>query len=58
MKNACFWRRDQFSSSYLGEKLSFLTTSLNLVTFFERKTQFFGDETNSRRHFEVKKAQF
>ncbi|KIO65259.1 hypothetical protein B4166_2741 [Caldibacillus thermoamylovorans] len=42
----------------MGEKLSFLTTSLNLVTFFERKTQFFGDETNSRRHFEVKKAQF
>ncbi|MEN0663681.1 hypothetical protein [Caldifermentibacillus hisashii] len=31
VKSACFWRRDLFSSSYLGENLDFLATSLNLV---------------------------
>jgi hypothetical protein len=58
VKNALFWRRDRISSLFLGEKLNFLATSLNLVTFFGRKTQFFDDEPYSRRHFEVKKAQF
>ncbi|WP_161522445.1 hypothetical protein [Caldibacillus thermoamylovorans] len=42
----------------LGEKLNFLATSLNLVTFFERKTQFFGDETHSRHHFGVRNSIF
>ena len=58
VKNALFWRRDRISSPFLGEKLNFLATGLNLVTFFGRKTQFFDDEPYSRRHFEVKKAQF
>ncbi|MEC5271647.1 hypothetical protein NSQ14_13735 [Caldifermentibacillus hisashii] len=31
VKNALFWRRDLFSSSYLGENLDFLATSLDLV---------------------------
>ncbi|WP_346200741.1 hypothetical protein NSQ96_06515 [Caldifermentibacillus hisashii] len=33
-KNACFWRRDLFSSPFLGEKYSFLTTRPVLVTIF------------------------
>ncbi|MEN0658229.1 hypothetical protein NST11_02200 [Caldifermentibacillus hisashii] len=32
--NAQFWRRDPFSSPLLGEKVSFLTTRLDLVTVF------------------------
>ncbi|WP_161792941.1 hypothetical protein, partial [Caldibacillus thermoamylovorans] len=53
-----FWRRDHFSSSFLGRKLLFLATSLNLVIIFDRKTPFFGDETLSRHHFEAKIARF
>ncbi|MEN0647857.1 hypothetical protein NSQ82_02180 [Caldifermentibacillus hisashii] len=33
-RNAQFWRRGQFSSPLLGEKVSFLTTRLELVTVF------------------------
>ncbi|WP_346200922.1 hypothetical protein NSQ96_09445 [Caldifermentibacillus hisashii] len=29
-----------------------------LVTILRRKTPFFGDETNSRQHFEAKNALF
>ncbi|MEL3956038.1 hypothetical protein NST17_02205 [Caldifermentibacillus hisashii] len=34
LRNACFWRRDPYSSPLLGEKVSFLTTRLDLVTVF------------------------
>ncbi|MCM3800301.1 hypothetical protein M4A92_17210 [Caldibacillus thermoamylovorans] len=33
-RNAQFWRRNPFSSPLLGEKVSFLTTRLDLVTVF------------------------
>ncbi|WP_152032397.1 hypothetical protein [Caldibacillus thermoamylovorans] len=49
--NSIFWRRDLFSSPFLGEKHHFLTTRPLLVNFFGRKSGFFGDETLSRRHF-------
>ncbi|WP_363550752.1 hypothetical protein [Caldifermentibacillus hisashii] len=51
MENSTFWRRNSFSSSLLLGKLHFLATRPLLVTFFGRKTPFFGDETLSRRHF-------
>ncbi|MCB5934655.1 hypothetical protein LJB62_06855 [Bacillus sp. DFI.2.34] len=35
-----------------------MTTSLVLVTILRRKTPFFGDETKSRRHFEVENTIF
>ncbi|WP_368974238.1 hypothetical protein NST61_13135 [Caldifermentibacillus hisashii] len=31
---------------------------VNLVTIWSRKTPYFGDETNSRRRFEVRNALF
>ncbi|MBU5343481.1 hypothetical protein [Caldifermentibacillus hisashii] len=46
-----FWRRDPFSSSFLGRKLLFLATRPFLVVVLRRETPFFGDETLSRRHF-------
>ena len=49
--NSIFWRRDHFSSPFLGEKHHFSTTRLFLVVTFARETPFFGDETLSRRHF-------
>ncbi|WP_152641896.1 hypothetical protein [Caldibacillus thermoamylovorans] len=49
--NSFFWRRDSFSSSFLGAKLLFLATRPVLVVIFDRKTPFFGDETFSRRRF-------
>ncbi|WP_404996344.1 hypothetical protein [Caldifermentibacillus hisashii] len=57
-RNFIFWRRDHFSSSLLGGKLHFLATRPLLVVTFARKTPFFGDETQSRHHFEVKNALF
>ena len=48
VKNSLFWRRDPFSSSLLLGKLTFLATRLILVTFFGRKSGFFGDETPRR----------
>ncbi|MCB7070741.1 hypothetical protein LIZ76_12270 [Caldibacillus sp. 210928-DFI.2.22] len=42
-ENALFGQRDLFSSTFRGEILPFLTTKLNLVTDFGRKTPFFGD---------------
>ncbi|WP_346206730.1 hypothetical protein NSS89_18620 [Caldifermentibacillus hisashii] len=57
-ENATFWRRDHFSSPFLGEKHHFLTTRPLLVTLFGRKTPFFDDETLSRRHFGVKNSLF
>ncbi|MCM3056270.1 hypothetical protein [Caldibacillus thermoamylovorans] len=35
-----------------------MTTKLVLVVIFVRESPFFGDETLSRHHFEVKTAQF
>ncbi|MEG6534842.1 hypothetical protein V6C20_15055 [Caldibacillus thermoamylovorans] len=49
--NFIFWRRDPFSSSFLGRKLHFLATRPFLVVTFGQETPFFGDETCSRRHF-------
>ncbi|KIO67151.1 hypothetical protein B4064_1086 [Caldibacillus thermoamylovorans] len=50
-RNSLFWRRDPFSSSFLGRKLLFLATRPFLVVVLRRETPFFGDETLSRRHF-------
>jgi len=58
VRNAQFWRRAPFSSPFLGEKYHFLATSLILVTIFGWKMLNLGDEPHSRRHFEVKNAQF
>ncbi|MEK0291944.1 hypothetical protein P5F77_15900 [Caldifermentibacillus hisashii] len=44
-KNAIFWRRDLFSSPFLGEKRHFLTTRPLLVVTFARETPLFSDET-------------
>ncbi|MCM3055844.1 hypothetical protein [Caldibacillus thermoamylovorans] len=49
--NSFFWRRDPFSSSFLGRILHFLATRPFLVVTFGQETPFFGDETISRRHF-------
>jgi len=49
--NSFFWRRDPFSSSFLGRKLHFLATRPFLVVIFGQETSFFSDETLSRRHF-------
>ncbi|MEL3958773.1 hypothetical protein NST17_16560 [Caldifermentibacillus hisashii] len=57
-KNSTFWRRNPFSSSFLGGKLHFLATRSLLVVIFARKTQLFGDETLSRRHFCTKNSIF
>ncbi|WP_368986049.1 hypothetical protein NST54_19055 [Caldifermentibacillus hisashii] len=57
-ENATFWRRDHFSSPFLGEKHHFLTTRLFLVTFLSRKTPFFDDETTSRQLFWAKNTIF
>ncbi|WP_346200290.1 hypothetical protein NSQ96_18140 [Caldifermentibacillus hisashii] len=45
VKNARFWRRESISSPFCGKKCPILATSLDLVTFFGRKTSYFGDET-------------
>ncbi|MCB7071770.1 hypothetical protein LIZ76_17890, partial [Caldibacillus sp. 210928-DFI.2.22] len=50
-RNPFFWRRDHFSSSFLGRKLLFLATRLFLVVVFGQETPFFSDETLSRRRF-------
>ncbi|WP_161792920.1 hypothetical protein [Caldibacillus thermoamylovorans] len=50
-RNSFFWRRDLFSSSFLGRILHFLATRPFLVVVLRRETPFFGDETISRRHF-------
>ncbi len=49
--NSLFWRRDLFSSSFLGRILPFLATRLFLIVILRRETPFFSDETCSRRHF-------
>jgi hypothetical protein len=58
VRNACFWRRDLFSSPFWAGKLTFLTTRLILVTILSWETYFFDDETYSRHHFEVRNALF
>jgi len=57
-RNPFFWRRDHFSSSFLGRKLLFLATRLFLVTILRRKLLVFSDETISRRHFEPRNSFF
>ncbi|MEN0663807.1 hypothetical protein [Caldifermentibacillus hisashii] len=57
-ENTVFWRRNQISSPFRAGKRHFLATSLNLVTIMRWKTPFFGDEPQSRHHFELEKAQF
>ncbi|WP_363550754.1 hypothetical protein [Caldifermentibacillus hisashii] len=57
-ENAHFWRRDLFSSSFWGKKLTFLATRPFLVVTFARETPFFGDETSSRHLFEPENAHF
>jgi len=49
--NSLFWRRNPFSSSFFGWKLTFLATRSSLVGIFWLETHFFGDETRSRRLF-------
>ncbi|MEN0664558.1 hypothetical protein [Caldifermentibacillus hisashii] len=49
LENSTFWRRDLFSSTFLGEKHHFLATKLFLVITFGRETPLFGDETHSRQ---------
>ncbi|WP_346200601.1 hypothetical protein NSQ96_04090 [Caldifermentibacillus hisashii] len=56
--NSFFWRRDPFSSSFLGRKLHFLATRPFLVVVLRRETPFFGDETLSRRRFEAGNSLF
>ncbi|MCM3798989.1 hypothetical protein M4A92_10070 [Caldibacillus thermoamylovorans] len=48
VRNASFWRRGPFSSSFLDRKLHFLATRPVLVTDLSRKTPTFGDEIHSR----------
>ncbi|MGG3855427.1 hypothetical protein ABET36_13690, partial [Caldifermentibacillus hisashii] len=45
VRNSTFWRRDSFSSSFLGGKLTFLATTPVLVVVLCRKPLLFGDET-------------
>jgi len=49
--NTLFWRRNPFSSSFFGRKLTFLATKPVLVVFFWLETHFSGDEILSRRLF-------
>ncbi|MEK0287175.1 hypothetical protein NSS91_04375 [Caldifermentibacillus hisashii] len=56
--NSFFWRRDPFSSSFLGRKLHFLATRPFLVVVLRQETPFFGDETISRRRFEARNSLF
>jgi hypothetical protein len=58
VKNAQFWRRAPFSSPFWVGKSSILAASPVLVTILRWEMLYFGDEPYSRRHFEVKKAQF
>ncbi|WP_368985401.1 hypothetical protein NST54_12570 [Caldifermentibacillus hisashii] len=58
VRNASFWRRGQFSSSFLDRKLHFLATRPVLVVVFGRKASFFGDEIHSRHCFESKNTNF
>ncbi|MCB7071790.1 hypothetical protein LIZ76_18020, partial [Caldibacillus sp. 210928-DFI.2.22] len=57
-ENTNFWRRASFSSPFLDEKHSILTTRTKLVTVLGWETPIFGDETCSRHHFEAKNALF
>ncbi|MEL3956037.1 hypothetical protein NST17_02200 [Caldifermentibacillus hisashii] len=51
LRNACFWRRDPFSSSFWVEKSLILATKPNLVTVFGLGMLNFGGEALSRRRF-------
>jgi len=55
---AIFWRRDPFSSSFWVGNSNFLMTKRNLVGILWWESQFFGDETPSRRHFEPRNPIF
>jgi len=56
--NSIFWRRNSFSSSFLGWKCYFLASKLLLIVFLGPETPLFGDETLSRRHFEAENTLF
>ncbi|WP_346208128.1 hypothetical protein NSS91_03055 [Caldifermentibacillus hisashii] len=56
--NTHFWRRNPFSSSFFGWKLTFLATKPVLVVFFWLETHFSGDEILSRRLFEAENSLF
>ncbi|WP_346207987.1 hypothetical protein NSS91_01395 [Caldifermentibacillus hisashii] len=56
--NSFFWRRNPFSSSFFGWKLTFLATKPVLVVFFWLETHFFGDEILSRRLVEPGNTHF
>ncbi|MEK0285304.1 hypothetical protein [Caldifermentibacillus hisashii] len=56
--NSIFWRRNSFSSSFLGWKCYFLASKLLLIVFLGPETPLFGDETLSRRHFEAENPLF
>ena len=58
VKKALFWRRASFSSPFWGENHPILTTRPVLVTIFRWKRLYFGDESQSRRYFEVKNVRF
>ncbi|MCB5936221.1 hypothetical protein LJB62_15080 [Bacillus sp. DFI.2.34] len=51
LRNACFWRRDPFSSPFWVEKSLILATKPVLVTVFGLGMLNFGDEILSRRRF-------
>ncbi|CEE02843.1 hypothetical protein BT1A1_3056 [Caldibacillus thermoamylovorans] len=56
--NSIFWRRNSFSSSFLGWKCYFLASKLLLIVFLGPETPLFGDETLSCRHFEAENSLF
>ncbi|MEN0658227.1 hypothetical protein NST11_02190 [Caldifermentibacillus hisashii] len=51
LRNACFWRRDPFSSPFWVEKSLIFVAKPNLVTVFGLGMLNFGDEILSRRRF-------
>ncbi|WP_363551199.1 hypothetical protein [Caldifermentibacillus hisashii] len=57
-ENSLFWRRNLFSLSFCGGNLTFLATTPLLVVILWRKSQLFGDETRSRRHFVAEDSLF
>ncbi|WP_368986051.1 hypothetical protein NST54_19060 [Caldifermentibacillus hisashii] len=46
-ENAHFWRRDLFSSSFWGKKLTFLATRLFLVNTLSSEAPYFDDEISN-----------
>ncbi|MCB7071665.1 hypothetical protein LIZ76_17295 [Caldibacillus sp. 210928-DFI.2.22] len=46
VRKSCFWRRDLFSSSFLGQKVMFLATRPNLVVVLGEKVVFLATSPN------------